>query len=344
MPVNAHPDYLAAEKEYLIAKDLEEKITALKKMISLMPGHKGAENLRANLRFRLKKLEEKFEKGKRKTKTSKPSIKKEEMQAVIVGFTNSGKSTLLSSLTNASPEIAQHEFTTKKPEVGTMDIHGTKIQLIEIPAIESENYDRSVVNGADIILILVNDLNSIKEIEKELQKAEGNKIIIFNNKNDLDERKLEATLKSKKYNFVIVNLKDIGKNDRQLNSYGDNYIKNSTGLANGFARQNGNINNEWGRGLNWKNWNGLNKLKEKIFLGFNKIRVFTKEPGHKTPSEKPFVLEKNATIEDVAKKIFHKDVIIKEIKIWGPSSKFPGQIVGLKHELKDLDVVEFKTK
>jgi len=35
---------------------------------------------------------------------------------------------------------------------------------------------------------------------------------------------------------------------------------------------------------------------------------------------------------------------IKETKIWGPSSKFSGQIIGLKHKLKDLDVVEFKTK
>ena len=34
---------------------------------------------------------------------------------------------------------------------------------------------------------------------------------------------------------------------------------------------------------------------------------------------------------------------IKETRIWGPSSKYSGQVVGLQHELKDLDVVEFKT-
>jgi len=49
-------------------------------------------------------------------------------------------------------------------------------------------------------------------------------------------------------------------------------------------------------------------------------------------------------VSDVAKKIFHNSSIIKETRIWGPSSKFPGQVVGLHHQLKDLDVVEFKTR
>ena len=63
MPINAHPEYLAAEKEYLAAYALEDKIEKLKKMISVSPSHKGAENLRAQLRNRLKRLIEKQEKG-----------------------------------------------------------------------------------------------------------------------------------------------------------------------------------------------------------------------------------------------------------------------------------------
>jgi len=42
------------------------------------------------------------------------------MQAVIIGFTNSGKSSLLKNLTNAEPEIANYEFTTKKPIIGIL--------------------------------------------------------------------------------------------------------------------------------------------------------------------------------------------------------------------------------
>ena len=56
MPINAHPDFLAAEKVYITAETKEQKINALKKMISHAPSHKGAENLRAQLKRRLAKL------------------------------------------------------------------------------------------------------------------------------------------------------------------------------------------------------------------------------------------------------------------------------------------------
>ncbi|GAH58833.1 unnamed protein product, partial [marine sediment metagenome] len=86
------------------------------------------------------------------------------------------------------------------------------------------------------------------------------------------------------------------------------------------------------------------ELKEKIFQSFDKIRIYTKEP-HKEKTSKPIILEPNSTVKDVAEKILKGfSNKVKETKIWGPSSKFPGQIIGLQHELKDLDVVEFKTK
>ena len=55
-------------------------------------------------------------------------------------------------------------------------------------------------------------------------------------------------------------------------------------------------------------------------------------------------MKKDSTVYDISEKIlkgFSKK--IKETKIWGPSSKFAGQKIGLKHKLKDLDVVEFRT-
>ena len=303
MPINAHPEYLAAEKEYHMAQTAEEKIEKLRKMISLAPGHKGAENLRAQLKTRLKKLIEQQEKNRKLGKSSsRKGIKKEDMQAVIVGFTNSGKSSLLSALTNASPEIASYKYTTKHPSLGMMNFANVKIQMIEVPAIDSDYYDRGIVHTADTILVLVTAIEDIEKILAELKKSPGKKIIIFNRierQGAADERKITATLRSKKYDFAIVNLKA------------------------------GKIPDE---------------LKEKIFNSFRKIRVFTKEPG-KPKTNNPIVLEEDSTVKDVAEKILHGfSKKIKESFVTGPSSKFPNQKVGLKHILKDLDVVEFRVR
>lgn len=300
MPINAHPDYLAAEKEHLLSQNLEEKITTLKKMISLAPKHKGSENLRAQLKTRLKKLLEKKDKNKKTRKST--GIKKEEMQAVIIGMTNTGKSSLLKLLTNAEPEIADYNFTTKFPVTGMMNYFRTNIQLIENPSIESNYYNKGLTNTADTIIILIDNLEQIREVEQELDKAKGKRIIVFNkiDRLNLDEiRKVTATLQSKKYWFVLIST---------------------------------------------KTEQGIEELKNKIFQSFNKIRVYTKEPG-KEKSQKPMILYPDSTIKDVAEKILKGySSRVKETKIWGPSSKFPGQKVGLNHKLKDLDVVEFKTR
>lgn len=302
MPINASPHYEKAEAEYLNAQTTEEKIRCLKKMIALAPKHKGSENLLKQLRTRLKKLKYSNEKENKKAGATQKGIKKAEMQAIIIGFTNSGKSTLLSILTNAQPKISETNFTTTFPIIGIINYAGTQIQLIENPAIESEFYNKGITHTADTILMLVQDFEQLKELEKILQDSKNKKIIIFNTKEENFEqlRKIEERLKSKRYkNYVLTNLK------QKTN---------------------------------------LEELKNKIFISFNRIRIYTKEP-YKEKSEKPVILKPNSTVFDVAEKILKGfSSKIKETKIWGPSSKFPGQKIGLKHKLKDLDIVEFKTR
>ncbi|MCX6747094.1 MAG: 50S ribosome-binding GTPase [Candidatus Pacearchaeota archaeon] len=303
MPINAHPDFIYAEKEYLLAENLEDKLRAMEKMISLVPKHKGAENLRAQLKLRYKKLKEKITAEKKSKRGSRIGIKKEDMQAVIIGKTKTGKSSLISLITNAHPEIADYEFTTRVPIIGMMDYNGVSIQLIEVPAIESEYYDRGITNSADSVLILITDLNQIQEIEKKLDKSAGKRIIIFNKIDSLSEsekRKISATLSSKKYNFQLISTR----------------TKEGTEL-----------------------------LKEKLFQSFGKIRVYTKQPNEKQKAKKPIILFPDSIVKDVAEKILKGfSNKVKETRIWGPSSKYPGQVVGLQHKMKDLDVVKFKTR
>src|SRR6056297_2577664 len=181
MPANVSPEYATAEKEYLQANSLEDKIEKLKKMISFAPSHKGGENLRAQLKSRLKRFRTELETEKKKKSSSgQKGIRKHDMQAVIIGLTNTGKSSLLSLLTNQEPEIADYDFTTKKPIIGTLKHKGCNIHLIENPAFESEFYDKSVSNISDTILVLVNKLEEIQEIIEDLGNAVGKKIVVFN--------------------------------------------------------------------------------------------------------------------------------------------------------------------
>ena len=299
---NQSPQYQKAQSMFLQAKTNEEKLKWLEEMIRECPKHKSSEKMLANLRTRYIKLKEKIETIKRTSKGAKKSgIKKEDLQAVIIGFTNSGKSSLLSLLTNANPSVSQYQFTTRVPIVGMMSYSGTKVQLIEIPPINSDNYDKGLVNSADVIITLIDNLNQIDGVRAILSGTTGKKIIVYN-KIDLlsegDKRKVGATLKSKKYDFVMISV---------------------------------------------KNKEGIEELKSKLFIGFGKIRVFTKEPG-KERSNNPLILEPESTVKEVAEKIFKSSAKIKGTRIWGPSSKFPGQIVGLQHRLKDMDVIEFKTR
>lgn len=307
MPVNVSPEYSKAEKKYLEAESIEEKLEALDEMIRTMPGHKGAENLRAQLRLRKKKLLEQQEKTKLVRRgSSKTGIKKEDMQCVLLGKTNSGKSSLLKVLTKTHQKISELKFTTTEPKVSMMNYNTAQIQLIEIPAFDSEKFDKGIVYTADTAIIVATYLEDITEIINKI-KTSG-KIIIAFNKSDLlspqQKRKISETLKSKfkKYPFVLVSS---------------------------------------------KTHEGLDELKKIIFDSFEICRVYTKEPGINIDSSKqrPMILPPNSTVKDVAEKIlkgFSSRII--QTRIWGPSSKFAGQIVGLKHKIKDMDIVEFKTK
>src|SRR3989344_7856013 len=107
---NQSPQYLKAQSMFFQAKTNDEKLRWLEEMIRECPKHKSSEKMLANLKTRYIKLKEKIERVKnlkrQGAKTSKIGVKKEEMQAVIVGKTRTGKSSLISILTNSKPEIS----------------------------------------------------------------------------------------------------------------------------------------------------------------------------------------------------------------------------------------------
>lgn len=53
----------------------------------------------------------------------------------LVGFPNAGKSTFLSVISNARPEIADYAFTTLSPNLGVADIDDTSLLIADIPGL-----------------------------------------------------------------------------------------------------------------------------------------------------------------------------------------------------------------
>ena len=89
---------------------------------------------------------------------------------------------------------------------------------------------------------------------------------------------------------------------------------------------------------------GLEDLGPRLFKLFNLVRVYCKEPGEE-PSSKPFILQEDSTIFDLAKKI-HSDFIkrFSYAKVWSKRLKFSPQKVGLSFKLGDGDIVEIHLK
>lgn len=167
MPVNAPPEYYKAEERFRNAKNKEEKIACLEEMIRLLPKHHGSEQALAQLKSRLAKLRKEGEKKGAK----KAGIRKEGYaQVCLMGFTNAGKSWLLSKLTGAKPEISGHPYTTTRPEIGTMDYKGIKIQLVEIPATFGPSH-MSIARTADAIVLVVRDDNERVGLEEKLRES-----------------------------------------------------------------------------------------------------------------------------------------------------------------------------
>jgi hypothetical protein len=180
MPANLSPAYFKAEERYHQARTLEEKIQATQELIRVAPKHKGSERLLKTLKHRLAKLKDELERQKtRRRGGGGPSfqVKREgAAQVALVGMPNSGKSTLIKSLTRAEPEVGDYPFTTTLPVPGMMDLEDIQIQLVEVPAIvEGSSEGRglgglplSTARNADLIALVIDVSGDVSRQAKTL--------------------------------------------------------------------------------------------------------------------------------------------------------------------------------
>lgn len=123
----------------------------------------------------------------------------------LIGFPNAGKSTFLSVVSNATPEIADYPFTTLTPNLGVAKVDDASILLADIPGlIEGASEGKGLgdeflrhVERTKVLLHLVDVYNedagkAYKDIRKELEKyskelAERPELVVLTKIEGLDE-------------------------------------------------------------------------------------------------------------------------------------------------------------
>lgn len=357
---------------------IQESIEKIEKEIKETPYHKGTEHHIGKLKAKLAKLRLQLEKGVKKKGREGFAIRKEgDATLVLVGLPSVGKSTLLNKLTRAKSKVASYPFTTLKVIPGMLDYKGAKIQLLDIPgliggATKGKGKGKqvlSIVRIADLLLLLasIEEPADFELIEKELHLAgvrmnEKRPQVFIEKKGrggiQILGKKLKListeVVKSLAREFGILNADIVFKEDVNQDQLIDVFLGNRV-YAPGLRvlskidlvskKELKDILNKIKGSviaISAKEDLGLKKLKEEIFSKLNLIRIYLRKSRKAKPEKRPLICKKGTTVLEAAKKI--SEELAKEIKgakIQGPSVKYPNQLVGLKHQLSDKDVVFF---
>ncbi len=187
MPANLTAEAKHKWREASQARKPEEKIEKLQEFLSLVPKHKGTENLQAQVKRKIATLRREIaEKKRKKAGVGGPKFfveKEGDAQIVILGPTNVGRSSLLSLLTNAKVEISNYPCTTKEPTPGMFQYQDLQFQLVEAPAVMEGSADGgawglrtlAAARNADGLLLIIDlskdPIEQFSLISRELEKA-----------------------------------------------------------------------------------------------------------------------------------------------------------------------------
>ena len=297
-------------KDALKGKYGEERAREIKRLLKEIPWDVGDyKRIKDKLRQELSEIEVMEQAKKASRRSSK--TKKETPQFLVIGVTNSGKSTLINNLCGTNIPIGEYEYTTTEPQYGAMVYEGIKFQVVELPAISEGGwiYDKTtlgMVFSTDCLILVGKSFEDFSMVLRELE--EQNITLIPKRVGDGFAQISPRTIPA-----VLVKNEDLG-------FIAHNEIRNVV-------------------------FNDIEEIKKAMFEIVNPTRVFTMNSFNEIEEEPMVFYKENLIVKDVVNKInkskldVFKDAVVLE---GGPNGR--RKRVGLTYELKDKDVIHLTFK
>jgi ribosome-interacting GTPase 1 len=324
MPANLPPQYFEVEKRYREARSVSEKLKYLEEMLAIMPKHKGTDKLKADLRRRIAQLKDMGASRKGPGRRAPVYLVEREGvgQVILLGPPNTGKSSLVATLTKAQPVIADYPYTTRIPLTGMMRFENVQVQLVDCPPLGEEYLEPwypDLLRRADAFaLILAPPEDPAAQLEA-LEATLAGFHLALQGKNNAPP---PAGLASRRA-LIVLNKIDLlpDPEDQEL------YLEV---LGEGFPV----------RAVSALTGQGLADLRAALFEFLELVRVYTRAPGKAANFKSPFVVPARTTLYELADRI-HKDLgkSFRFARVWGTGT-FEGQRVQRDYLLQEGDIVE----
>jgi small GTP-binding protein len=307
-------------------------------------------------------------------------LKSGDARVAMIGFPSVGKSTLLSSVTKTESSVASYEFTTLTCIPGVIDYKGANIQLLDLPGIiegaaQGKGRGRQVIavaRTADLCLMILDATK--KDIHKDLLERELESVgirlnqrkpdiyfkekkgggISFNatcNLTKMDDKMVRMILHEYKIHNADVLFRDDYSQDEFIDVISGNriympclYVYNkidqiSLEEVDRLAHLPHSVVISCEMKLN------MDYLLDSVWEHLNLIRVYTKKPGMPPDFDDSIILRNGVSVKHVCHAI-HRTLAqdCKYALVWGRSTKFDPQRVGLTHIMADEDVIQVVKK
>ena len=359
---------------------LTDKITDIEEEIANTKYNKATQHHIGKLKAKLAQLREEVVISSSGPKGSGYGVRKAgDATVALVGLPSVGKSTLLNCLTDADSETGSYAFTTLDVVPGVMKYNDANIQILDLPGL-IEGAARGAGRGKEVLSVIRSAVLIVHVVDatepaphvilKELYDSGirlnsnppngsvsktgiGGIEIISITKQDVEDEAIKTVVRE----YGIVNAQVVLRQKITIDDLVD-ILASTRVYAPSFnvLTKVDMINSEqlvdakaiFGKEkfveIAAPTGKGIEKLKRVIYKSLDFISIYMKPQGEKADLEEPMVVRKGTTIAEISQRL-HRDFIRKfrYSQVWGPSAKFPGQTVGLSHEVKNGDIVSIIT-